>query len=55
VAVLEDVGGDLEDRADLALDRIASAVDGRLDALDDDRAARRLDRAGGHGRITPPG
>src|SRR5262249_37413357 len=44
VAVLEDVGRDLEDRAHLALDGIASAVHGGLDALDDDGAAGRVDR-----------
>jgi hypothetical protein len=55
VAVLEDVRGDLEDRADLALDRIAAAVDGGRDALDDDGAAGCLDRPGAHDQITRPG
>src|SRR6266542_4161983 len=55
VAVLEDVGLDLEDPPDLALDGIASAVDSGGEPLDDDGAPRRVDRPSGHGRVTGPG
>ena len=50
VAVLEDVGGDLEDVAHDPLDRVAAGVDLRLHALDDDAAGRFDDIWQGHGR-----
>src|SRR5262249_23038191 len=41
VAVAEDIGPDFEQIADDALDRIAAAVDLRVDGFDDDAIARR--------------
>jgi hypothetical protein len=38
VPVFEDIGGDLEDVADFAFDRIATAIEFGRDVLDDDRA-----------------
>jgi len=55
VAVFEDVGRDLEDRPDLALDGIPAAVHGRREAFDDDGAPGRVDRARAHGRVTGRG
>ena len=52
VAVLEDVGGDFEDGADLALDGIASAVHRWRHGLDDDRAPRGVDGREGHDAVT---
>jgi hypothetical protein len=52
VAFLEDVGGDLQLCADLALDRVAAAVDGGRDGLDDDGTRGRVDRPRAHGWLT---
>ena len=52
VALLEDVGGDLQLCPDLALDRVAPGVDGGRDGLDDDGARGRVDRARAHGWLT---
>ncbi len=49
VALLEDVGADLEHGADLALDRIAAAVDVRRDRLDHHGAAQ----IGGGRQVAP--
>ena len=54
VAFLEDVGGDLQHAADLALDRIPATVDRGGDVLDDDRATRVLDRPRAHGARLKP-